>query len=79
MIRLQDLPTGLAGWTQRSSHGSDVSIDTLRHLAERVFCGGGARAYRPSTQNTDGNKVQAAALLRISRKKLYAKIEKYGI
>ncbi len=34
-----------------------------------------ARALR----TTDGNKVQAAALLRISRKKLYAKIEKYGI
>jgi DNA-binding NtrC family response regulator len=34
-----------------------------------------ARALRA----TDGNKVQAAALLRISRKKLYAKIEKYGI
>jgi DNA-binding NtrC family response regulator len=30
-------------------------------------------------KRTDGNKVQAAALLRISRKKLYAKIEKYGI
>jgi DNA-binding NtrC family response regulator len=34
-----------------------------------------ARALR----TTDGNKVKAAALLRISRKKLYAKIEKYGI
>ena len=28
---------------------------------------------------TEGNKVQAAALLRISRKKLYAKIEKYSL
>ncbi len=28
---------------------------------------------------TEGNKVQAAALLRISRNKLYAKIEKYGL
>ena len=34
-----------------------------------------ARALR----STDGNKVHAAALLRISRKKLYAKIEKYGL
>ena len=28
---------------------------------------------------TEGNKVQAAKLLRISRKKLYAKIAKYGL
>lgn len=33
-----------------------------------------ARALR----STDGKKVAAAALLRISRKKLYAKIEKYA-
>jgi DNA-binding NtrC family response regulator len=30
-------------------------------------------------ESTDGNKVAAAALLRISRKKLYAKIGKYGL
>ena len=30
-------------------------------------------------KSTNGNKVAAAALLRISRKKLYAKIEKYGL
>jgi len=29
--------------------------------------------------STSGNKVQAARLLRISRKKLYAKIAKYGL
>ena len=40
--------------------------------AERVII---ARALK----TTDGNKVQASALLRISRKKLYAKIEKYRI
>ncbi len=30
-------------------------------------------------KSSEGNKVAAAALLRISRKKLYAKIEKYGL
>jgi DNA-binding NtrC family response regulator len=30
-------------------------------------------------KSTSGNKVAAANLLRISRKKLYAKIEKYGL
>jgi two-component system, NtrC family, response regulator AtoC len=30
-------------------------------------------------ENTEGNKVQAAKLLRISRKKLYAKVKRYGL
>ena len=30
-------------------------------------------------ESTGGNKVAAAKLLRISRKKLYAKISKYGL
>jgi DNA-binding NtrC family response regulator len=30
-------------------------------------------------ESTEGNKVQAARLLKISRKKLYAKIAKYGL
>jgi transcriptional regulator with PAS, ATPase and Fis domain len=34
---------------------------------------------RRALETTEGNKVQAAKLLRISRKKLYAKIEKYGL
>lgn len=34
---------------------------------------------RRALESTEGNKVQAAKLLRISRKKLYAKIEKYGL
>ncbi len=34
---------------------------------------------RRALETTAGNKVQAAKLLRISRKKLYAKIDKYGL
>jgi len=34
---------------------------------------------RRALENTEGNKVQAANLLRISRTRLYAKIEKYGL
>ncbi|HXR35056.1 MAG TPA: sigma-54 dependent transcriptional regulator [Candidatus Binataceae bacterium] len=34
---------------------------------------------RRALENTEGNKVQAAKLLQISRKRLYAKIEKYGL
>ena len=79
MIRLQDLPAGLAGnrpnkpslHAQTLAREPEQSIGTFAE-AERELI---ARALK----STDGNKVQAAALLRISRKKLYAKIEKYGL
>jgi DNA-binding NtrC family response regulator len=34
---------------------------------------------RRALENCDWNKVHAAAMLKISRKKLYAKISKYGL
>ena len=79
MIRLQDLPAGIAGiQSERPSLESkgatpepERSIGTFAD-AERDLI---ARALKA----TAGNKVQAAALLRISRKKLYAKIEKYSL
>ena len=79
MIRLQDLPVGVAGnRTARFSPQSEgpippaePSIGTFAEAEREII----ARALK----STDGNKVQAAALLRISRKKLYAKIEKYGL
>jgi len=79
MIRLQDLPAGIAatrsdGPSLRSNRPApepDLPIGTFAE-AERELI---ARALK----STDGNKVRAAALLRISRKKLYAKIEKYGL
>ncbi len=79
MIRQQDLPVGIAGirsarsslQSERSAPEEEPSIGTFAD-AERELI---ARALKA----TEGNKVQAAALLRISRKKLYAKIEKYGL
>jgi DNA-binding NtrC family response regulator len=79
MIRLQDLPGSLAGnrsnkpllHSQTLVPEPEQSIGTFAE-AERELI---ARALK----STEGNKVQAAALLRISRKKLYAKIEKYGL
>ena len=79
MIRLQDLPPGIAG--SRSDRPSlratkptpepEPSIGTFAEAERKLI----ARALNA----TGGNKVQAAALLRISRKKLYAKIEKYSL
>jgi two-component system response regulator PilR (NtrC family)/two-component system response regulator HydG len=79
MIPLQDLPAGVAGNRSAGrlaqSEGPmpqpESSIGTFAEAEREII----ARALK----NTDGNKVQAAALLRISRKKLYAKIEKYGL
>jgi DNA-binding NtrC family response regulator len=79
MIRLQDLPAGIAGsqsakpslQSERPTPEPERSIGTFAD-AERELI---ARALKA----TAGNKVQAAAMLRISRKKLYAKIEKYGL
>ncbi|MGC2758667.1 MAG: sigma-54 dependent transcriptional regulator [Candidatus Binatus sp.] len=79
MIRLQDLPANVGGSrleralpnTNGSSSQSELPIGSFAE-AERDLI---ARALK----STEGNKVQAAAMLRISRKKLYAKIEKYGL
>ncbi len=79
MIRLQDLPAGIAGsqsakpslQSERPTPEPERSIGTFAD-AERELI---ARALKA----TAGNKVQAASMLRISRKKLYAKIEKYGL
>ena len=79
MIRAQDLPAGVAG-----SHAGPASrnVDTRAAEAE-LPVGTFAEAERElivrALKSTAGNKVAAAALLRISRKKLYAKIEKYGL
>ncbi|MGH7779123.1 MAG: sigma 54-interacting transcriptional regulator [Candidatus Binataceae bacterium] len=81
IIRLQDLPTAVVACGRRppeenspeAPHGSAPALPVGSFAeAERELI---ARALK----STDGNKVAAAALLRISRKKLYAKIEKYGI
>jgi len=79
MIRLQDLPTGIAGnrsakpplQSERAIREPEATIGTFAEAERQLI----ARALKA----TEGNKVQAAALLRISRKKLYAKIEKYSL
>jgi two-component system, NtrC family, response regulator AtoC len=79
MIRLQDLPTGIAG-SQRDRpalHSSRLPPDSERSIG--TFAEAERELIERALKATEGNKVQAAALLRISRKKLYAKIEKYGL
>ncbi|HLI63368.1 MAG TPA: sigma 54-interacting transcriptional regulator [Terriglobales bacterium] len=76
VIGLEDLPNAIGGAPRgennsrrAAAYGSSV---TSFAQAERELI---ARAL----ESTGGNKVRAANLLQISRKKLYAKIEKYSI
>ncbi len=81
IIRFKDLPlriTNARGGGPLQSSGGDtrereswLQVGTYAETERELI----ARALR----STDGNKVAAAVLLQISRKKLYAKIEKYHI
>jgi len=82
MIRLQDLPTAIVG--DRRARAEQSSERGLQDGARGTLpVGSFAEAEREiiarALSSTNGNKVAAAALLGISRKKLYAKIEKYSI
>jgi two-component system, NtrC family, response regulator AtoC len=82
-ITLDDLPPQLAG--ERRPQPAQPSRDGAASAAAATtpglpsFADVERELIRRALENTEGNKVQAAKLLRISRKKLYAKIEKYGL
>jgi transcriptional regulator with PAS, ATPase and Fis domain len=73
MIRLQDLPASVTGSheVEQRVTGAPTPVSTFADAERALICG--------ALEATDGNKVQAAKMLKISRKKLYAKIAKYGI
>ncbi len=70
VIRLRDLPASISG-----------SIAAPAAMSNPVgsFADAEQALIRGALEATEGNKLQAAKLLKISRKKLYAKIAKYGI
>ena len=72
MIRMQDLPRTIIGSLVKQAPPAPVMpinsfADTERELIERAL------------ETTNGNKLAAANLLRVSRKKLYATITKYNL
>jgi transcriptional regulator with PAS, ATPase and Fis domain len=71
-IRLQDLPSGIAG--QRLAEGPALETGPVGTFAEAE-----RELIHRALESTQGNKAQAAKLLKISRKKLYAKIAKYAL
>ncbi|MFZ1119157.1 MAG: helix-turn-helix domain-containing protein, partial [Candidatus Binataceae bacterium] len=81
VIGLEELPAAVVA--SRPEQSSQSSNGATQEAAAVLSIGSFAEAEREiiarALKTTDGNKVQASALLRISRKKLYAKIEKYGI
>ena len=73
VIRLEDLPRSVAGGEAADRTLSDLSFPVGTFAdSERVI-------IQRALESTGGNKVQAARLLKISRKKLYAKIAKYAL
>jgi len=81
VISLDELPAAVAGCRpeQRSQPPQVASPEGASNLPIGSFAEAERELIARALRSTEGNKVQAAALLRISRKKLYAKIEKYGI
>ncbi len=76
IITLADLPATISAQGPRpggvpSAHEARGAIPTFADVERELV----ARALASS----EGNKVKAAKLLRISRKKLYATIDKYGL
>lgn len=73
VIRLQDLPASITGsrTAERVPTGRGNPIGSFADAEQALI--------RGALEATEGNKVQAAKLLKISRKKLYAKIAKYRI
>jgi len=74
LIRLADLPPPLTG----NPAARQRSISLALAVPIGTFTDSEHTIIQRALEFTEGNKVQAAKLLRISRKKLYAKIAKYG-
>jgi transcriptional regulator with PAS, ATPase and Fis domain len=83
VIRLPDLPIAVAEDRTQAPAPSPLPDEAQPHGASVLPLGSFAESERQlmarALRSTNGNKAAAASLLRISRKKLYAKIEKYGL
>ena len=71
IIGLGDLPEEISGISSQAKPLPTISFET--------FADAECAILKRALQITGGNKVRAAKLLKISRKKLYSGIAKYGI
>jgi DNA-binding NtrC family response regulator len=74
-IRLEDLPRAIAG--QHAAALASYAAATDPKLGS--FADAEREIIRRALESTEGNKARAAKTLKISRKKLYAKIAKYQL
>jgi transcriptional regulator with PAS, ATPase and Fis domain len=72
IITLDDLPESISG-------RDHACTQALEHKAIPTFADVERDLVARALASSEGNKVKAAKLLRISRKKLYATIDKYGL
>jgi len=75
VIRLADLPPAIAG--RQGTAAAPIAASQMGPVG--TFAEAERDLITRALESTGGNKVAAAKLLRISRKKLYAKIAKYGL
>jgi DNA-binding NtrC family response regulator len=71
IIGLNDLPDEISGIIGRNGPLPTISFET--------FADAECAVLKSALEMTRGNKVRAAKMLKISRKKLYSGIAKYGI
>jgi len=74
VIGLADLPEAITGRQTAPGPTAGQTSATIPTLAEAE-----CDVVRRTLESVNGNRVKAAKLLRISRKKLYATIDKYGL
>jgi DNA-binding NtrC family response regulator len=84
-ITLDDLPCGIVNAWRAAPRAVSRPAATAPEPRADEGSGGGSYAeferevIAKALERTGGNKVQAAHLLNISRKKLYARIQRYGL
>jgi two-component system response regulator AtoC len=76
VITLADLPPAISG--QQPAPPAAAPAEPVRAIVP-TFAEFERELVARALASSDGNKVKAAKLLRISRKKLYATIDKYGL
>ena len=68
------------GWRAKSARSSTIAAsEPLPIESAGSYAEFERDAIAKALKRTGGNKVQAARLLKISRKKLYDRIERYGL
>jgi DNA-binding NtrC family response regulator len=77
LIRLEDLPASVSRIQRPESAGAHLSSSQAAGLG--TFAQVERDLISRALEACDWNKVHAAAMLKISRKKLYAKINKYQL